>query len=117
MRPSRRRLWLHPPLRFVPPPLLISRPDPPNPAGDLLRAEQARPGSDFGDLIKDHIKEGKIVPMEVTIKLLENAMRAAVSTATSRPSLFLVDGFPRQMDQAVKFDASVSWFVSCCEGS
>jgi len=30
-------------------------------AGDLLRAEQERPGSEFGDLIKGYIKDGKIV--------------------------------------------------------
>lgn len=30
-------------------------------AGDLLRAEQERPGSDFGELIKTYIKEGRIV--------------------------------------------------------
>lgn len=43
-------------------------------AGDLLRAEQDRPGSQFGELIKRYIKEGNIVPMEVTVALLENAM-------------------------------------------
>ena len=43
-------------------------------AGDLLRAEQDREGSEFGSMIKEHIAEGKIVPMEVTVQLLENAM-------------------------------------------
>ena len=47
-------------------------------AGDLLRAEQDRPGSQYGELIRTCIKEGTIVPMEVTVKLLENAMRAAI---------------------------------------
>lgn len=75
-------------------------------------------------MIKEHIKEGKIVPMEVTIKLLENAMRAAMSSeagegkeatkeqggaATIPARRFLIDGFPRQMDQAIKFDESVSF--------
>src|SRR3954471_19853807 len=41
-------------------------------AGDLLRAEQDRPGSQFGELIKDCIRNGDIVPMEVTVQLLEN---------------------------------------------
>src|ERR1700761_3139872 len=40
-------------------------------AGDLLREEQNRPGSEFGEMIKTYIKEGQIVPMEVTIQLLE----------------------------------------------
>jgi len=76
-------------------------------AGDLLRAEQKREGSEYGAMIKQYITEGKIVPMEVTIKLLENAMRAAMEEDKAN-SRFLIDGFPRQMDQAIKFDASVS---------
>lgn len=43
-------------------------------AGDLLREERARPGSQFGTLIEDCIKNGKIVPVEITCSLLENAM-------------------------------------------
>lgn len=39
-------------------------------AGDLLRAERAREGSQFGVLIANFIKEGKIVPVEITINLL-----------------------------------------------
>src|SRR6201996_4911431 len=46
-------------------------------AGDLLREEQNRAGSEFGDLIAEYIRDGKIVPMEVTIQLLENAILAA----------------------------------------
>ena len=38
-------------------------------AGDLLRAEQTRPGSTYGAMIKEYITEGKIVPMEVTVKV------------------------------------------------
>ncbi|KAL1674966.1 adenylate kinase-domain-containing protein [Schizophyllum commune] len=82
-------------------------------AGDLLRAEQNREGSQYGELIKACIKEGKIVPMEVTIKLLENAMAAAMKEAREGEGWqdgkgrFLIDGFPRKMDQALKFDESV----------
>lgn len=76
-------------------------------AGDLLRAEQERPGSQFGDLIRDYIKNGKIVPMEVTIKLLENAMTAALEQSGSPKGRFLIDGFPRKMDQGIKFEATV----------
>lgn len=74
-------------------------------AGDLLRAEQVRPDSEFGELIKTYIREGKIVPMEVTVALLENALRDEIKkTGTKR---FLIDGFPRQMDQALKFEQDV----------
>lgn len=85
-------------------------------AGDLLRAEQERPGSEFGDLIKSYIKEGKIVPMEVTVQLLENAMREVVEKSKSEAAgggdknkkpRFLIDGFPRKMDQAIRFEEAV----------
>ena len=39
-------------------------------AGDLLREERAS-GSKNGDLIESYIKEGKIVPVEITISLIE----------------------------------------------
>ncbi|KAL0947228.1 hypothetical protein HGRIS_013345 [Hohenbuehelia grisea] len=82
-------------------------------AGDLLRAEQNREGSEYGSLIRTHIKEGTVVPMEVTIKLLQNAMKAALQDKAADPlwangrGLFLIDGFPRKMDQALKFDEDV----------
>lgn len=74
-------------------------------AGDLLREEQDRPGSEFGEMIKTYIKEGTIVPMEVTIQLLENAMKTAMEK--EKKSLFLIDGFPRKLDQAHAFERSV----------
>ncbi|KIJ20836.1 hypothetical protein PAXINDRAFT_160301 [Paxillus involutus ATCC 200175] len=81
-------------------------------AGDLLRAEQNREGSHYGDLIRTCIREGKIVPMEVTIKLLQIAMSAELRTRSSPEwsdgrGRFLVDGFPRKMDQALEFDKTV----------
>nr|POE48416.1 uridylate kinase [Quercus suber] len=74
-------------------------------AGDLLRAEQDREGSEFGEMIKSYIKEGQIVPMEVTIQLLENAMRDTITDTGNRK--FLIDGFPRKMDQATAFEEKV----------
>jgi len=74
-------------------------------AGDLLREEQDRPGSEFGEMIKTYIKEGQIVPMEVTIQLLENAMTHTIKENGNRK--FLIDGFPRKMDQALKFEEAV----------
>ncbi|ORX57650.1 UMP-CMP kinase [Hesseltinella vesiculosa] len=74
-------------------------------AGDLLREEQTREGSKYGEMIKHYIKEGLIVPMEVTIALLEQAMREAIAKGNKRR--FLIDGFPRKMDQALKFEETV----------
>lgn len=76
-------------------------------AGDLLREEQDRPGSEFGDMIKSYIKEGQIVPMEVTIQLLENAMTHTIDESSGKDRKFLIDGFPRKMDQAIAFEEKV----------
>ncbi|KAI6102730.1 UMP-CMP kinase [Pisolithus croceorrhizus] len=81
-------------------------------AGDLLRAEQNRDGSQYGELIRTCIREGSIVPKEVTSKLLENAMAAEIQSRsghgwTDGKGRFLIDGFPRKMDQALLFDEVV----------
>jgi UMP-CMP kinase len=76
-------------------------------AGDLLREEQDREGSQFGDLIREYIREGKIVPLEVTVKLLENAMKAVLESKQSQKGRFLIDGFPRKLDQAHAFEEQV----------
>ena len=89
-------------------------------AGDLLREEQDREGSEYGQMIKDHIKDGLIVPMEVTVKLIENAMRHHLENTKDHSGRFLIDGFPRKMDQAVFFEQSVcpsrcTLFLDCPE--
>ncbi|KAL8643439.1 MAG: hypothetical protein Q9210_007662, partial [Variospora velana] len=78
-------------------------------AGDLLREEQDRPDSEFGNMIKDYIANGKIVPMEVTVQLLENAMTDYIKKREEgeKGARFLIDGFPRKMDQALKFEEAV----------
>lgn len=73
-------------------------------AGDLLRAEQSRPGSQYGELIKSYIKSGQIVPQEITLGLLKNAMTEAKGRGYSH---FLIDGFPRKMDQALSFEETI----------
>eukprot|EP00898_Chlorokybus_atmophyticus_P006437 jgi/Chlat1/6795/Chrsp51S09101 len=69
-------------------------------AGDLLRAEVAS-GTATGKMCEALMKEGKLVPMDVTISLLKKAMEH------SGQSRFLVDGFPRALDQAVAFEQTV----------
>jgi UMP-CMP kinase len=75
-------------------------------AGDLLRSEQAREGSQYGALITKYIQEGEIVPLEITLGLLQNKMKECV--AEGKPC-FLIDGFPRKMDQAIAFQENVSY--------
>jgi adenylate kinase family enzyme len=40
-------------------------------AGELLRDERKNPDSQYGELIEKYIKDGKIVPVEITISLLK----------------------------------------------
>lgn len=92
-------------------------------AGDLLRAEQVREGSEYGELIQSYIKDGKIVPMEITVALLSNSMAAAGAGQGEQqqpPKRFLVDGFPRKLDQAAFFERTVcpsalTLFLNCPE--
>lgn len=53
-------------------------------------------------MIQNMIKEGKIVPSEVTIKLLQKAM------LESGNDKFLIDGFPRNEENRAAFEAGVS---------
>ncbi|KAJ8755816.1 hypothetical protein K2173_024361 [Erythroxylum novogranatense] len=66
-------------------------------AGDLLRAE-IKSGSENGTMIQNMIKEGKIVPSEVTIKLLQRAIEE------SGNDKFLIDGFPRNEENRAAFE-------------
>lgn len=85
-------------------------------AGDLLRAER-NSGSKDGILIQEYITEGKIVPVEITVNLLDKAME---KNTTKK---FLIDGFPRNEDNlsgwnkkmAEKTDFKFVLFFECSE--
>ncbi|KAJ3288453.1 hypothetical protein HK104_008171 [Borealophlyctis nickersoniae] len=78
-------------------------------AGDLLRAEVAT-GSDLGKELENLMKEGKIVPMHVTLRLLREAMEK-----NDDADGFLIDGFPRQLDQAEAFEKQAISSVAQCK--
>lgn len=52
-------------------------------------------------MIQNMIKEGKIVPAEVTIKLLQRAM------IENENHKFLIDGFPRNEENRAAFERVV----------
>ncbi|KAG0605816.1 hypothetical protein M758_9G089800 [Ceratodon purpureus] len=66
-------------------------------AGDLLRVEQ-NSGTETGEMIKGMIKEGKLVPSELTAKLILKAI------SKSSNNKFLIDGFPRNDENRVVWD-------------
>ncbi|CAO2834571.1 unnamed protein product [Amaranthus hypochondriacus] len=83
-------------------------------AGDLLRAE-IKSGSKNGTMIQNMIKEGKIVPAEVTIGLLQKAIQE------SGKEKFLIDGFPRNEENRALFESitgivpEIVLFFDCSE--
>ena len=63
--------------------------------GDLLRAEREA-GGPTAVAIEEYMTAGKLVPNEITVTLLKNAMEKA--TRTTGQTNFLLDGFPRSLD-------------------
>ncbi|KPA75592.1 putative adenylate kinase [Leptomonas pyrrhocoris] len=71
--------------------------------GDLLR-EAARSGtSDVAKKIAEHIRAGRIVPSEITVELLRQAI-----ADHPNPIGYVIDGFPRKADQARMFEEGIA---------
>ncbi|KAH9307245.1 hypothetical protein KI387_035156 [Taxus chinensis] len=68
--------------------------------GDLLRNEVSSE-SDIGKQVKTCMAEGKLVQVEIALELLKNAMDK------SKNKRFLIDGFPRNVDQAEAFEDKI----------
>jgi len=75
-------------------------------AGDLLRAER-QSGSDLAEIINQKIFAGQIVPSNITVTLLKNAMEKIYQTNQSCTK-FLIDGFPRSEENCVVWDEVMS---------
>lgn len=98
-------------------------------AGHLLREEQ-KSNSKNGQLIESILKAGKIVPAQITMDLLQQAIMktvsggvAEVNVASSNSStpmwlgnLFLIDGFPRNIENLQVWECSVLGQQSRVEG-
>lgn len=73
-------------------------------AGDCLRAERNDPSSKVGEMINEYIKEGKIVPVAITVGLLLKAMGQKAKEGKEN---FLIDGFPRNLDNVTGWQETV----------
>ncbi|MEA3330141.1 MAG: adenylate kinase [Campylobacterota bacterium] len=60
--------------------------------GDMLRAEVAS-GSEIGKEINSYISKGAIVPIEIAIKTIVNAIKSAPTNSV------ILDGYPRSLQQ------------------
>ncbi|EKX52786.1 hypothetical protein GUITHDRAFT_60061, partial [Guillardia theta CCMP2712] len=87
-------------------------------AGDLLR-EERKSATSQGEMIDQYMKEGRIIPVEITARLLKQA----IDKDKHRFDVFLIDGFPRNMDnlrgwnEIVATDVNVQFmvFLECSE--
>ena len=73
----------------------------------MLRKE-VEGGTDIGKQADALMKEGKMVPMRLVLGLLRNAIEQNINADG-----FLVDGFPRAMDQALEFENTVFLSIQC----
>ncbi len=65
--------------------------------GDLLRAEVAS-GSELGKKINSFISKGELVPLDIVINTIVNAIK------NSDKEVILIDGFPRSVEQMKTLD-------------
>ncbi len=66
--------------------------------GDMFRAEVAA-GSELGKLAESYMKDGKLVPDEVTIKMFKERINRE-----DAKNGFILDGFPRTIEQAKQLE-------------
>jgi len=71
--------------------------------GDLLRDEVAS-GSARGKKLTEIMEKGDLVPLDTVLGLLRDAM---IKKAASSKG-FLIDGYPRELDQGKKFENDVA---------
>ncbi|XP_077527592.1 adenylate kinase 1 [Haemaphysalis longicornis] len=71
-------------------------------SGDLLRAEVVS-GTDRGKAMNEIMKKGELVPLEMVLELLKEAIKKNLGTAKG----FLIDGYPRNVEQGQRFEAEV----------
>lgn len=65
--------------------------------GDLLRDEVAS-GSERGKLIDSFVSKGNLVPLEIVVQTIVNAIK------NSDKNIVLIDGYPRSGEQMVELD-------------
>ena len=73
--------------------------------GDLLRNAE---GSPHAELIADCLENGKIVPVEISLDLLQRAMEEASKESKCGQPTFLVDGYPRNFDNLTGWTAQMT---------
>ncbi len=73
-------------------------------SGDLLRAE-VKSGSARGKMLNELMEKGQLVSNQIVLDMIKDAMLARVETSKG----FLIDGYPRQVDQGLEFEKQVNY--------
>ncbi|VVC93172.1 adenylate kinase isoenzyme 1 [Leptidea sinapis] len=71
--------------------------------GDLLRAE-VKSGSDRAKCLTTIMERGELVPNDIVLDLLREAILAHANDAKG----FLIDGYPREKSQGIAFEKAVA---------
>jgi adenylate kinase len=71
-------------------------------SGDLLRAE-VQSGSERGKNLNELMQKGLLVSNQLVLDMIKDAMLKHASTSKG----FLIDGYPRQVDQGIEFEKQV----------
>jgi adenylate kinase len=69
-------------------------------SGDILRRERAN-GTDLGKKAQSYMDSGALVPDDLIVKMMSQAVKAAGSAG------YVLDGFPRTVNQAETLDRSL----------
>jgi len=72
-------------------------------SGDLLRDEVAS-GSEKGKELNEMMQKGMLVPREVVLDLIKQAMIRSLANAKG----YLIDGYPREIEQGVDFEDKIA---------
>lgn len=71
-------------------------------SGDLLRAE-VKSGSPRGKMLNELMEKGQLVSNQIVLDMIKDAMLAKAATSKG----FLIDGYPRAVDQGIEFEKQV----------
>ncbi|RNA10658.1 adenylate kinase isoenzyme 5-like isoform X1 [Brachionus plicatilis] len=71
-------------------------------SGDLLR-DEVKSGSDMGDALNQMMQKGELVPNEIVLDLIKEAMLDKVDESNG----FLIDGYPRKVEQGLEFEKKI----------
>ncbi len=72
-------------------------------SGDLLR-EEVKSGSERGKILNEMMQKGLLVSNQIVLDMIKDAMIAKHKTSKG----FLIDGYPRQVDQGIEFEKQIA---------